>query len=88
MKIRNMGEGHVGSPTGSSQTPGPLKKTESNKKQTEENVENSACTESYKYISTMSSFEDPYFKETVRKELLKDKKLSLKALSELSPASV
>ena len=85
MRVTNTGEGHVESPSGSSQA---LKKAESTEEQTKETVENLACTEGFKYISTMSSFEDPYFKDTVRMELLKDRKVTWTAFSELSPASV
>jgi len=88
MQVTNMGERHVGSPAGSLQTQPPVKKAESTEEQTKETVENPACTEGFKYISTMSSFEDSYFKDTVKKELLKDRKVTWRAFSELSPASV
>jgi len=78
MQVTNMGEGSVGSPAGSLQTQPPVKNAEGSDK----------CTEGLKYISTMTSIEDSYFKETVLKELLKDKKVTYKAFSELSPASV
>lgn len=81
----------MGSSAGSSQiqlSQPPVKKADSTDEQTKETVENLACTEGFKYISTMSSFEDSYFKDTVRKELLKDRKVTWRAFSELSPASV
>jgi hypothetical protein len=90
VQVTNMGdvEGHGGSSARSLQTQPPVTKAEGSKEKTKETVENSACGDGFKYISTMSSFEDSYFKETVRKELLKDKNVAWRAFSELSPASV
>jgi len=45
------------------------------------------CSDHFKYISTMSSFDDFYFKKTVKKELLKDRDVTWKAFRALSPAS-
>ena len=79
MQVTNMG---------SSQTRPPVKKAENTEEHTKDAVENVTCTEGFKYISTMSSFEDLYFKETVKNELFKDKKVTWRAFCELSPASV
>jgi hypothetical protein len=89
MQVMDMGEGHVGSPSGSLQTQSPVQKAKfTEDHQAKETVQNLACIEGFKYISTMSSFDDSYFKDTVRKELLKDRKVAWRAFSELSPALV
>ena len=42
----------------------------------------------FEYISTMASFEDPFFKSTIRKDLLKDRHVSWTAFTSLSPQLV
>jgi hypothetical protein len=88
MQVTNVREGNVRSPTGFLQTRVPVREAENTEEQENDSVEHLACIEGFKYISTMSSFEDSHFKGKVRKELLKDKDVSSKAFSGLSPASV
>jgi hypothetical protein len=42
----------------------------------------------FEYISTMASFEDSFFKETIRKDLLKDRHVTWTAFASLSPQLV
>jgi hypothetical protein len=42
----------------------------------------------FEYISTMASFEDSFFKSTIRKDLLKDRHMSWTAFTRLSPQVV
>jgi hypothetical protein len=42
----------------------------------------------FEYISTMGSFDDSFFKNTVRKDLMKDRKATWAAFRTLSPQSV
>jgi hypothetical protein len=42
----------------------------------------------FEYISTMTSFDDSFFKSTIRKDLLKDRHVSWKAFKSLSPQLV
>jgi hypothetical protein len=42
----------------------------------------------FEYISTMASFEDAFFKSTIRKDLLKDRHASWTAFTTLSPQLV
>jgi hypothetical protein len=48
----------------------------------------SAYLEYFKYISGMTTFEDPYFIKTIRKELMHDQLRSCKAFDSLSPELV
>jgi hypothetical protein len=59
----------------------------------EEQIDNpeeviSSYSEHFKYIATMTSFEDSRFKHTIVKELLNDRNKSWKAFKALSPTSV
>ena len=45
-------------------------------------------TSHFTYISTMSSFDDSYFKSTIRKDLLKDRHISWSAFKSLSKEGV
>jgi hypothetical protein len=42
----------------------------------------------FEYISRMASFDDSFFKSTIRKDLLKDKHATWAAFKNLSPQSV
>lgn len=88
VQVTNMGEGHMESLVGSSRTQPSVQNAETAKEPTDNSEEISAYTEYFKYISTMSSFEDSYFKETIKNKLMKDRKVTWKAFKKLSPASV
>lgn len=89
VQVTNIDKGHVEPPVppvGSLQTG--MKIAEIAGEQAKNTEEISAFSNYFKYISDMSSFEDPYFKATIKKELLKDRKLTERAFRALSPVSV
>lgn len=88
LEVINKGTGHAESPVGSLQTRPHKQKAGITEVQVKNAEEISACSEHFKYISTMSSFNDTYFKKTVIKELLNNQKVAWSAFCELSPELV
>jgi hypothetical protein len=82
-QVPDVAEGHAERPVGSSQTQPAAQKTE-----TTEIIDTKTCSEHYRYISTMTSFDDPYFRLTISKDLMKDRHATSKAFKSLSPELV
>lgn len=82
-QVPYLAEGRARPLVRSSQTQSAVPNTE-----TTEVNDTSAYSEHFKYISTMVSIGDSYFRRTIRKDLMKNQQVTWKAFDSLSPESV